>query len=1486
MKARLRTGLDKFGFFCLALLPFVLAAPSFAAPAASEWEFSIDLTVSPDVPYPGDTVKIQAKVSPDFDEKAYGIRWKWIGGAGDFRKVSADIPGAEAVAYEALYASTTVSATLWDRTEGHDLATASLTVTPKEYALSVRNLTPEETVRLWSDEAKALSDVQGRQVKSRVVLEGMLEPRTLKKLRYLWIPNEGSIVVSQDGNRAVAYRDVVGEASVLLRVLDSNNVELGKETVSFDVNISLDDLERSRLMSRGWGRWQSALALRERGAVNIALVQAQQAIEELTAGGMRSDALRGELARFRQLRDDYFRALEIASVAASLWRDGKLQEALSQFRRAQGLYVHAEVEKNIAELEGLVKQEAELKEKAALLAREAERSASEERLEEAIDRYKESLRLVPDPGIRAALADTEGRLAAMRRKIELAEMMRAIGLNLESQDDLEGAVARMTEARNIWTLPGIASDLDRIRNKLLERRRRQDMAMRLSKEASALESKGLEEQGDPEILSQALNKYQEAMNEWPDVSTERSVMRVTEHITRIQGAVTRAVSLVKEAEMLRSGENLEEALDKYHQAQDQRRSDASEREIVALERHIKARDTRIREARGHHIQAQVLERQEKLDEALKRALQGEGLLTSADRVVGGSLVNDLAAAVKRLQNAVAIRDGKISRAAELAARARQEEDLEKALDLFIESENIWHDEKVAQEIRTLQGRRSENRDTERRAADLYKEALALDRESKLEEAEEKLQLSLTLRSLPETEKLLQAVRARISEKTWIEALQAQPLTLRAIPALPRTGERTTLRISNGAWTTDENLEYHWKLVGNVRGGAPLERGRVYAFYPADDQPVTAELTVVQAKTDRILATQILSVTAELRFVKLTPNEKNKMAKLWNISQKRLEEVREFPTGTDIEIRAEAVPLPEGVVSYLWSADKDSVVTVSRDNKAEVRRTVPGTSRIAVTLKDAQDIVLGGGELSLLVAVDKNDIARDFQRAQAWGKWTAAQELWNAGERLQAIHRATEAALLDPLEPDLTYGLSQMKDDLGKMERATQLLSDASFLLAKGDIDPAGEKIGEARKLWSDERIKDLEYIYVEASEKVRRNTVLAAKLRTEGDALLVRGSKIEALLRFQDSLLLEKNDATSKEVARLVSEIDEERQKFEEAHALRAKASTLVERRRYTEALELFEQSRALYTDAYLETYAEMLKERVGEEKIARAEAQKLREEGDALMKDKKVVPALEKYKESLRIWRDDDLSDLVDKEESRIARETAASLRRDAERLVKEKKSAEALAKYKESLTYAHNDAAANFVQRAEAAEAKKRAEALIKEGDAFVKQKKPEEALVSYRLALTKTPKDEALIEKIRVLEQTLIPAVMLLSSDVSVPEEPEESNITGGQGDSRDLVQADALYKEGNALYRQKKYREALEKYRESTLLSQNQKLKEFTDQLETALLDVEQANKLVQEGNVLYKNQKHKEALSKYRESLQFNKNAEVESFILKIEAQLK
>ncbi|MCL2768120.1 MAG: hypothetical protein FWE49_05300, partial [Synergistaceae bacterium] len=322
-----------------------------------------------------------------------------------------------------------------------------------------------------------------------------------------------------------------------------------------------------------------------------------------------------------------------------------------------------------------------------------------------------------------------------------------------------------------------------------------------------------------------------------------------------------------------------------------------------------------------------------------------------------------------------------------------------------------------------------------------------------------------------------------------------------------------------------------------------------------------------------------------------------------------------------------------------------------------------------------------------------------------------------------------------------------------------------------------------------------------------------------------------------------------------------------------------------TEASELLAQALSIYEDEAVSIYAEIVKQRIVEEEDLKERASILRKEADSLFKDKKHTEAFSLYRNSLEIWKDEELESWLTNEEKEFNEAQALQLRKNAEQLLRRNRRDEAIQVYRESLKFAFDKTADGLVKEADAKAARARADELIKEAEAHIKQNQPEEALEKYRLALTKVPNDQKLKGEIDKLENALLKAVSepgdAALSDDAKPEENAES-----QDDSEQLKAADKLFKEANALYSQKKYNEALLKYKESYELSKNSKLSEFIDRFEKTIEDVEKANSIVREANELYRQGKFQEAFEKYQESLKVYKNPKVEEFIKKIEPLIK
>ncbi|NLL36785.1 MAG: hypothetical protein GX256_04600, partial [Fretibacterium sp.] len=1451
----------------LALLLFLLPTlPVLAAPSKDVPPSPLTLVAHPPAPKPGDNVLVEAHLA-SFDHELQGIRWTWDGDGEGFR-----LQERQSLAYEARTKPLTLTAVLWDRHSGKELERASLTVTPISFDVTLHLLSaPLTFLHSWDVQAQSPTQVQGLAVNTPLLLEGSISPSP-QTPDYLWEAQGGTFLVSQDQNQCVVLREIPGEVLVTFSVIGPGGT-LGTASLSFDVVFSEEDLRRSRFLEEGWTLRQEALALREKKETTSALAKMERSRRSLTEAGVDDAFLLKELELFKTDQAELLRAKETGALAASLWRDGKLREALEKYREVAQSHPEPSLSHSISQLEALLKKEEGQREKALALTSQARELAEQGKLEASLQAYDKTLKLLENPDVRSERANVEGRLSAIQQKQSLARARRTAALSMEAQGDLEGALKKMAEAREIWSLPEAEEDLKRLQELLNEHRSRQNKASGLQQEAFILEIKGCEGERDPNLLSQALEKYTQALALWPDEETNHSLRRVKSLLNETEERISQADLLSREGDLLAQEGQLQDAKNHYLRAQELRKSKEREEKLSALSKQIQENEQKREVAQGALKRALELEWEGRLDDALETARSGSSAYS----------LDELIILIKRLESTIAERNRKITRSEELANTAQEAikaGEHEKALDLLWESHAVWPTPTVSQDIQQLEGRLNEKRDIKQRAEALYNEALALSHASRLEEAWEKLQASLGLHASPEAQSFSEKLSQDLSIKMANEALLAVPLRLYAVPRLPRVGEPSFFRIEEGVWTVDKDLLFHWKATENALLGEAVEGGKGYRFYPADSTPVSVVLTVLRKTSDpdtpQELTSKTFSVTPEPWNLRLMQKPNQSSPQSWDENLKYLRTVNdEVMTRTDTAFQVELVPMPDFPLTCHWEADPDTAIVSADATSVLVRRVKTGTGRVSVTVKNEQGILLGTAQTRLLVAFEKDDVLRDLRRSEAWTLWQAAQRRWEEGEHKEALDLAERSLTLDPSAPEIESGLLQMKVEIEKRNRASRLLAESSTLLLAGDVATAREKAEAASALQDTEAAGELLEAIAKAEHKVEEDRLESSRLRSEAQVHLLAGNRERALALMRNSYILAPDKLLSQDIATLIQELDEAEQTRKKLLSLREKGNEMAEQQNFSDAIRLYEESLQLGEDKVLRGYLDILREKQAEAEVARAHAEELKQQGDALMKEKKVAEALELYKKSLSFWQNEKLVEYIQKQETALAQAEAAKLRKEAEALVKKKNIEGAFDKYRQSLALAHDKTAENFVKKNEAAVMKKRAEALVLEGDKLVKQKKPDEALSSYRAALQLLPSDKALGEKVKTLEAALTPASDDLDSappdtEAAVAAEP----YVFGEENPNAQSQADLLVREGNNLFKQKQYEEALEKYEASYALTKDEKLRSFITQLKNALRGTE----LVQEGNALYKAKRYKEALEKYQESLLYHQSPEVEKFI--------
>jgi tetratricopeptide (TPR) repeat protein len=188
---------------------------------------------------------------------------------------------------------------------------------------------------------------------------------------------------------------------------------------------------------------------------------------------------------------------------------------------------------------------------------------------------------------------------------------------------------------------------------------------------------------------------------------------------------------------------------------------------------------------------------------------------------------------------------------------------------------------------------------------------------------------------------------------------------------------------------------------------------------------------------------------------------------------------------------------------------------------------------------------------------------------------------------------------------------------------------------------------------------------------------------------------------------------------------------------------------RHAEALVRFKENVACAPgNRERESYIRQLEESLKGREAAKQACTAIRQQGDALVQQKKLPEAVAKYRESLKCYPDPKLEQYIAQIEATIkqsrdseaAKQACASIRQQGDALVQQKKFPEAVAKYRESLKCYPDPKLEQYIAQVEAtikqaldAEAVKQACAAIRQqGDALVQQKRYQEAITQYRESL----------------------------------------------------------------------------------------------------------------------------------------------------------
>jgi hypothetical protein len=226
----------------------------------------------------------------------------------------------------------------------------------------------------------------------------------------------------------------------------------------------------------------------------------------------------------KEFGDKTGQAQRLKTEGEALEKQGKLQEAAAKYRDSIKLVPDAKVEEKIRSLEDRITGEKATKQTADRLWDEGKKFQQQSKESGALAKYKESLKLWASPEREKTVKDLEGQITQKPLK---AQRLKTEGTTLESQGKLKEAIDKYRES--LRYLPDknledrIASLEGQLRS-IQEKEAKEAQAKKLKAEGEALEKQGK--------LKEALSKYRESLNVTSDPKLEQQVRNLENRIAQ------------------------------------------------------------------------------------------------------------------------------------------------------------------------------------------------------------------------------------------------------------------------------------------------------------------------------------------------------------------------------------------------------------------------------------------------------------------------------------------------------------------------------------------------------------------------------------------------------------------------------------------------------------------------------------------------------------------------------------------------------------------------------------------------------------------------------------------------------------------------------------------------------------------------------------------------------------------------------------------
>jgi hypothetical protein len=527
-------------------------------------------------PLVGEKVVITAHEEPKLDDNAVSFRWEISGDALN-PGPEPHIPNNRSYSFAPKdNKPVTLTVHLKGKDRGDDLGSASLTVTPRSYAVSLGEPRYRESPpQIWQCDTQigqaqkcGMVTLKPNQfaVHRDILIKATLTPRAASP-QFRWsVDPPGSCGLPGAGDEIKLNCSNTGTYAVKVEVTNADNVKLGEASQTVTVSVSQEQLSSANKSKEAYDKLQQAKAFVQQGKLDEAIPLAEEAFK-LDPKNAEAKSLADKWKKERDEVKQHITKLD------QFLKDAKIPETEKELQAAQKLhpkyqpFVDAEKRlKDAKDKADKIKKEADTKQaQAKKLRAEGEALQGQNKLPEAVAKYKESLAYWPDKSLEEHIRKLESQIALNAQKKTSADRLWQEGISLYNQKKMNEALAKLKESLAQWQ--------DQSRSdyvKKLEQER--SLAQKLRDEGAALQQQGK--------LQDAVNKYKQSLTHWPNSELEKHIALVEAEMKKQQETQTKKASadrLWQEGTSLYNQKKMNEALAKFKESlaqwQDQSRSD-------------------------------------------------------------------------------------------------------------------------------------------------------------------------------------------------------------------------------------------------------------------------------------------------------------------------------------------------------------------------------------------------------------------------------------------------------------------------------------------------------------------------------------------------------------------------------------------------------------------------------------------------------------------------------------------------------------------------------------------------------------------------------------------------------------------------------------------------------------------------------------------------------------------------------------------------